>query len=73
MKAVLAWVKQPSTLVALSLVAGGAAYWFTGNPVVAAMAAGAVCGSVNDNTKALLTKVEALEDAARPLVTSEVK
>ena len=68
-------LRQKLLLTFLSLwlltvvIATLAAYWFSGNAALAAMAAAAIPGAVNDNTRTLLGKIEALEDAAKTLGT----
>lgn len=65
MNRVTGWIRQPTTIGAFAVVAGGAAYWFTGNAVIAGTVATAVLGGMNDHTATLLTRIEALEDALR--------
>ncbi len=66
MKPILAWAKQPTTLLALAIVAAGVAYWLTRSAAVAAGVVAAILGGVNDHTQDLLARMEAMEDAARP-------
>lgn len=70
MDALKAWFRQPSTLVAAGLVVGAVVFWFSGNAALAAMAAAAIPGAVNDHSRAMLEKIEGLETAAK---TIEVK
>jgi hypothetical protein len=60
-----AFIRQPSTLIAIGCVIGGVVYWFTGNASLALASISIVPGTVNDQTASVLAKVEALEDAAR--------
>jgi hypothetical protein len=59
------WRKQPTTIAGVALAVAGAVYWKTQNGALAAVAAGMVGGALNDSTKDLLAKVEALEDGMR--------
>lgn len=59
------WIKQPTTMTAVAVAVAGSVYWITGSETVAAVAASVVLGTVSDNTKALLLKIEALEDAVK--------
>ena len=70
MKQVFLWARQPSTLLALALLASAVAYWFTGSTALAAGAAAAVLGGVNDQTRDLLVRMETMEDAIRPAKVS---
>lgn len=64
------WIKQPSTLMAGGLLIGGAVYWQTKSPELALAAAAVLPGAVNDHTSAVLTKIEGLEDAVRPIAVN---
>lgn len=63
-----AWRKQPTTIMCFAVVVGAAVYWKTQNLSAAGIAAGFVAGGLNDNTKALLAKTEALEDGMRAVL-----
>lgn len=67
-----AWRKQPTTIVCFALIVGAGVYWVSKDVTLAGVAAGAVAGGLNDNTKALLTKTEALEDSMRSVLGNTV-
>lgn len=56
-------VRQPSTLMALGVLAAAVVYWITGNAAFAGIAAAAVMGTVDDHTAGLISKIEGLEDS----------
>ena len=62
MRPILLWAKQPTTLLAFALVAAAVSYWFTRSAAIAAGVAAAILGGVNDQTRDLLTRMEAMED-----------
>ena len=63
MRPILLWAKQPTTVLAFALVAAAISYWFTHSAPLAAGVAAAILGGVNDQTRDLITRMEAMEDA----------
>lgn len=66
-----AWARQPSTIIALAVAAGAAAYALTSDPKYALAAFLAVAGGVSDHTVEIakaqsdLAQVERITDALR--------
>lgn len=74
MNSLIAWFRQPSTLMAVGVGVAGAVYWFTKSPELAMISAAAILGTVSDSTAALIAKVESIENivadiAVPPAVT----
>lgn len=65
MSSIVQFLRQPSTLIAAGFMLGAIVYWVTRSPELALAAVALVPGAINDNTAGILSKVEALEDAAR--------
>jgi hypothetical protein len=70
MKLFFTWARQPTTLLSCAIIVSGIIYWLTRSAAFAAGIAAAILGGVNDHTQDLLARMEAIEDAARPLVAT---
>lgn len=71
MQAIIAWARQPTSVIGIGVIAGAVTYWVTKDAVLATGASGAVCALISDNSndaakaKDILGQVETLEDRAR--------